>query len=77
LTLYRRRDKVCSVHPTGTAKMTFRQLIKLFGSQSAAARAIGIKPHTVCGWQRRGIPQARQYEYQVFTNNLLLAERKK
>jgi len=57
--------------------MTFRQLIKLFGSQSAAARAIGIKPHTVCGWQHRGIPQARQYEYQVFTNNLLIAERKK
>lgn len=54
--------------------MTYQDVIKHFGSQSKAARAIGIKPPSVCLWQKNGIPFERQCHIQLLTNGALRAE---
>jgi DNA-binding transcriptional regulator YdaS (Cro superfamily) len=55
--------------------MTFNQLVKHYGSQAAAARALGIKPPSVAEWKESGIPLPRQAQYEVLTNGVLQAER--
>lgn len=55
--------------------MTYEQLIEHFGSQAAAARAIGIKPPSVAEWKEDGIPLPRQAQYELLTNGELKAER--
>ena len=56
--------------------MTYADLIKHFGSQGAIARAVGLAQPSVWGWQHTGIPEVRQYQFEVLTKGKLKAERK-
>ena len=55
--------------------MTYADLIAHYGSQAAAARAIGIKPPSVAEWKDDGIPLPRQAQYELVTDGALKAER--
>lgn len=55
--------------------MTYKQLVKHFGSQAAAARALGLKPPSVSVWQHKGVPLPRQAQYELLTDGALKAER--
>lgn len=55
------------------AAMTFDELINHFGTQQAAADAIGISQPSVSGWREGGIPLPRQYQIQVITGGRLQA----
>lgn len=55
--------------------MTYAQLIKHYGSQAAAARALGIKPPSVAEWKESGIPLPRQAQYELLTGGMLRADR--
>lgn len=55
--------------------MTYRELIEHFGTQAAAARALGIKPPSVDEWKEKGIPLPRQAQYELITNGKLKADR--
>ena len=52
--------------------MTLDQVVKHFGSQAAAARALGIKQPAVAQW-RKGVPKLRQLQIQVVTAGKLQA----
>jgi len=54
--------------------MTHKDLIEFFGSQAAAARAIGIKPPSVADWKANGIPYLRQLHIERVTFGKLRAE---
>lgn len=54
--------------------MNYDDLIKFFGSQSGAARALGVKPPSVHAWREGGIPLTRQYQIQVLTGDALKAD---
>lgn len=56
--------------------MTYNQLIKRFGSQSAAGKALGYRQSTVANWKRRGaIPVLAQLRIEVATGGALKAAR--
>ncbi len=55
--------------------MTYGDLIEHSGSQAAAARALGLKPPSVCEWQDKGIPLPRQAQYELLTDGKLKADR--
>lgn len=55
--------------------MTYDQLIAYYGSQAAAARALGLKPPSVQEWKEKGIPEPRQAQYELDSNGELKAER--
>ena len=55
--------------------MTYEQLIAHFGSQAEAARVIGIKPPSVCEWQKNGIPELRQIQIERLTKGKLRADK--
>jgi len=57
--------------------MTYQQLIEHYGSQASAARAINIKPPSVCEWKDKGIPLPRQAQYEIDTGGKLKAARPK
>lgn len=40
--------------------MTYQDLIKRYGTGSAAAKALGINPNAVYNWKERGIPKPWQ-----------------
>lgn len=48
--------------------MELRKVVEHFGSQTALARALGIKQPSVAEWFERGIPIPRQYQIQVITD---------
>lgn len=55
--------------------MTMQELIEHFGSQAAAARAIGVSLQVVSAWNAKNrIPLGRQYEIQVLTCGKLRAD---
>ncbi len=54
--------------------MTYADLIDYFGSQGAAARALGLSQPSVCEWQEKGIPLPRQAQYQLITRGKLKAD---
>ena len=54
--------------------MTFDELIKYYGSQSKAARAINIRPVSVHLWKEKGVPAGRQAQYELLTNGTLRAD---
>ncbi len=56
-------------------RMTYDQLIEYFGTQQAAADAIGIKQPSVAEWKENGIPIPRQAQYELATDGNLRAER--
>lgn len=54
--------------------MNIQELIAHFGSQTAAAKAIGTSLQVVSAWKRKGrIPPGRQYEIQILTGGQLRA----
>ena len=55
--------------------MNMKQLVAHFGTQLAAAKAIGTSAQVVSAWNRNGIPIGRQYEIQVLTGGKLVADR--
>jgi len=55
--------------------MTYKQLISYYGTQAAAAAALGIKQPSVAEWKASGIPLPRQAQYQIATNGKLKASK--
>ena len=56
--------------------MTPQELIDYFGSQSAAAAALGITQPSVWDWLQAGeIPESRQYQIQLATDGALRADK--
>ena len=55
--------------------MTHSDLVRLYGSGSDAAAALGVTRAAVSVWKRRGIPIARQFEIQLKTGGKLKAAR--
>lgn len=54
--------------------MNFNQVIEHFGSQVAAADAIGVTQPTLSNWKKRGsIPQLQQLRIQHITKGKLKA----
>lgn len=54
--------------------MTYQELIAYFGSQSKAAKAIGINQSSVSLWKAVGIPALRQLHIEKVTNGALKAD---
>lgn len=55
--------------------MSYEELIQHYGSQAAAARALGLKPPSVSEWKDKGVPIPRQAQYELLTKGRLRAER--
>jgi DNA-binding transcriptional regulator YdaS (Cro superfamily) len=55
--------------------MTYAHLIAHYGTQKAAADALGIKGASVSEWKDKGIPLPRQAQYELLTGGVLTAER--
>jgi hypothetical protein len=49
------------------ARMTYSQLLKYYGSQSAIAAAVKIKQPSVAEWRIKGVPGLRQIQFQRMT----------
>lgn len=54
--------------------MTYADLINFYGSQGAAARALGLAQSSVWEWQEKGVPLPRQAQYQLITRGKLKAD---
>ena len=54
--------------------MTYEQLIKHYGSQAEAARALRLSQPTVWAWKKKSIPFYRQYEIERVTRGALSAK---
>ena len=54
--------------------MTYEQLIEHFGTQAAAARALGVKQPSVSEWKKNGIPEDQQLKAQKITKGKLPAD---
>lgn len=54
--------------------MNMNDLRRFYGSQKAAAAAIGASEKVVSAWNRNGIPVGRQYQIQVLTGGQLRAD---
>jgi DNA-binding transcriptional regulator YdaS (Cro superfamily) len=55
--------------------MKFQQIVKHFGSQVAAAGAIGCSQPTLSNWKKRGrIPQLQQLRIEMVTQGKLKAQ---
>lgn len=55
--------------------MNYQQLVEHFKTPSEAARVLNMDRRAIWQWQRRGIPEARQYQIEVLTNGALKADR--
>ena len=53
--------------------MDVTNLVQHFGSQAAAARAVGVSAQLMSAWKKHGIPKGRQYEIQILTGGHLRA----
>lgn len=53
--------------------MEYEDLIRHFGSQAEAARALGLKPPSVSEWKKKGVPHPRQAQYELLTKGKLKA----
>lgn len=53
--------------------MNYTQAIAHFGTESALARALGVKPPSVSEW-KDGIPITRQYQIELATKGKLKAD---
>lgn len=53
--------------------MIYAEVIKHFGSQAAAAKALGIKQPSVAYWKTNGIPYLRQLQIEKLTHGRLKA----
>lgn len=55
--------------------MTYEDLIEHYGTQKAAAEALGLSQPSLSGWRDKGIPPPRQAQYELLTRGKLKAER--
>lgn len=56
--------------------MTYDQLIAHYGTQKAAAEALGLSQPSLCEWRDNDlIPHPRQAQYELLTKGKLRAER--
>lgn len=56
--------------------MTYDDLLRHFGSQAEAARALDLQPPSVSEWQATTIPYPRQCQIEVVTGGKLIARKK-
>jgi DNA-binding transcriptional regulator YdaS (Cro superfamily) len=56
--------------------MTYSDLVQHYGSQAAAARALGLAQPSIHEWQQTTIPYDRQCQIQIATGGRLLARKK-
>jgi hypothetical protein len=56
--------------------MDYPKLIKHFGTEAEAVRALGIPQTTINAWADSGIPSWRQYQIEVLTNGKLRASKR-
>lgn len=54
--------------------MTYEDLIEHYGTQKAAAEALGLAQPSLDGW-KKGIPPPRQAQYELLTEGKLKADR--
>jgi len=54
--------------------MNYSDLFDHFGSQGAIARAVGLSQPSVWEWQKNGVPEDRQLEFQKITGGALKAD---
>lgn len=54
--------------------MNYDQLIEHFGTQTAAAAALGVNQASVSDWKRNGIPHIRQLHVEHVTDGDLKAD---
>ena len=55
--------------------MTYDELIEFYGTQKAAAEALGLSQPSLSEWKDKGIPPPRQAQYELLTKGKLKAER--
>jgi len=55
--------------------VTYEQLIAHYGTQKAAAEALGLQQPSLSEWKDRGIPTPRQAQYELLTKGKLRADR--
>lgn len=55
--------------------MTYEQLIEFYGTQKAAAEALGLAQPSLSEWKEGGIPAPRQAQYELLTDGKLKADR--
>ena len=55
--------------------MTYHDVIKFFGSQASAGRALGITRQSVFSWKLKGIDPMRQCHIELHTGGKLKADR--
>jgi DNA-binding transcriptional regulator YdaS (Cro superfamily) len=56
--------------------MTYQQLVKHFGSEAEACKALGLPQSTVNFWAKNGIPAWRQSQIEYATDKKLRAEKR-
>jgi hypothetical protein len=54
--------------------MDIEAVIEHFGGVKPMSRALDIYPQAIYQWKATGIPLLRQYQIQVMTNGLFMAE---
>jgi hypothetical protein len=57
--------------------MTYEQLVKHFGSEAEASRALNIPQSTINPWSSNGIPHWRQSEIEYATDGKLRADKRR
>lgn len=60
------------IHNNG--EMTYDDVIKFFGTQSAAAAALGLHQSSISDWKRDGITNLRQLHIEAVTKGKLKAD---
>jgi len=53
--------------------MTYKQLIRHFGSTHKAARALGVSMTAIWHWRNKEIPMPRQQQFEALTGGALKA----
>jgi len=57
--------------------MTYKDVLRHFGSQAAVAESVGVTLEAVKQWQQRNqVPKGRQWQLQVLTSGKLRAANK-
>jgi hypothetical protein len=56
--------------------MTYAQLVKHYGGEAEAVRALGIPQSTINSWRKHGIPRWRQSHVEHATNGKLRAAKR-
>ena len=53
--------------------MTYTDLIKFYGTQAVAAKAIGLTQPSVCEWKTSSVPFLRQHQFEIVSRGKLKA----